>query len=82
MFREKNRKQEMLDLMSKGIVPRNDDLQKHPEKMAESQSYPMGYVAALINDVLPAKTIVDNMVNDAATILQERAGSVRITAKL
>ncbi|CAL1714353.1 unnamed protein product [Somion occarium] len=33
---EKNRKQEMLDLMSKGIVPRNDDLQKHPEKMAEN----------------------------------------------
>lgn len=39
----------------------------------------MGNVAAIIHDVLPAKTIVDNMVSDAVKCIQ--AGSVMVGGK-
>ena len=39
----------------------------------------MGNVAATIHDVLPAKTIVDNMVSDAVKCIQ--AGSAMVGAK-
>mgnify|MGYP001336631169 CR=1 FL=1 len=42
----------------------------------------MGRVAAVINEVLPAKVIVDNMVNEAAEILQRGASLVKVPAKL
>ncbi len=40
----------------------------------------MGSVSAMIKEVLPAKAIVETMVNDAAQILQENAK--RVTHKL
>lgn len=42
----------------------------------------MGSVSALIKEVLPAKTIVDDMVNDAAEIIVERSKIVTVGAKL
>lgn len=39
-------------------------------------------ISQLINDILPAKTIVDNMVNEAAQILQHNASLVKVHAKL
>ena len=42
----------------------------------------MGDVAALIKDILPARTIVDDMVNDSAKILQDSSKSVSVKTKL
>ena len=69
-------------MTSKGIIPAEHDLQQHPEKSLQARAWLIGRVAALINDVLPAKTIVETMVNDAARILQENAAKVSVKAKL
>jgi hypothetical protein len=42
----------------------------------------MGSVSAVINSVLPAQTIVDNMVSEAAQIIQRNAQLVRVGPKL
>ncbi|KZS90771.1 2-nitropropane dioxygenase [Sistotremastrum niveocremeum HHB9708] len=70
---EKNRQKEIVDLTSKGIIPHEAELQKHPEKSMEGRSWLMGTVAASINEVLPAKQIVDEMVRDAAERLSAGA---------
>ncbi|KAH8103929.1 2-nitropropane dioxygenase [Cristinia sonorae] len=79
---ELNRQEETKELISKGIVPRDKDLADHPEKIVDAQPYAMGLVAAVINDVLPAKVIVENMVLDAAKILKAGAGRLNPQAKL
>ncbi|KAJ7435825.1 hypothetical protein FB451DRAFT_1417831 [Mycena latifolia] len=65
-----NRQAEIKELTSKGILPHEAELQKHPEISLETRSWLMGRVSSLINDVLPANVIVDNMVTDAAAMLQ------------
>ncbi|KAF9048290.1 2-nitropropane dioxygenase [Hymenopellis radicata] len=79
---EKNRQAEIKELTSKGIIPVEHDLEKHAEKSLEARPWLMGKVAALVNDVLPAKVIVENMVNEAAQILQQNASLVKVQAKL
>ncbi|KAI0285762.1 2-nitropropane dioxygenase [Russula aff. rugulosa BPL654] len=79
---ERNRQAEINELTAKGIIPNEHEVNKHPERSIQAISFPMGDVAALIKDVLPARTIVDNMVNDAAKILQERSKLVSIKTKL
>ncbi|KAI0072299.1 2-nitropropane dioxygenase [Panus rudis PR-1116 ss-1] len=79
---ETNRKEEKKELLAKGIVPREHDLDKYPDKASASQMFAMGLVAALINDILPAKVIVENMVNDAARIFKEREAQVKVQPKL
>ncbi|GMK54433.1 hypothetical protein CspeluHIS016_0110190 [Cutaneotrichosporon spelunceum] len=56
---------EIKDLTSRGIVPHSHELSKHPERSIEGKMWLMGEVAGSINEVLPAKTIIDNMVNGA-----------------
>lgn len=80
--REFNRQDEMKELVSNGIVPRDKDLEDHPEKLIASQPYAMGLVAAVIDDILPAKVIVENMVTEAARILKANATLVNPRAKL
>jgi len=77
-----NRQQEIKELTSKGIIPHEHELEKHPEKSLEGRSFLIGRVSALIHEVLPAKTIVENMVNDAARIFQSNAAKVKVQAKL
>ncbi|THV02541.1 2-nitropropane dioxygenase [Dendrothele bispora CBS 962.96] len=79
---ETNRQAEIKELTSKGIVPVEWDLQQHPEKSMESRAWLMGRVAALIHDIPPAKDIVENMVNEAATLLQHGNSLVKSKAKL
>jgi len=79
---ERNRQAEIKELTEKGIIPNEHEVNKHPEKSIQAVSFLMGDVAALIKDILPARTIVDNMVNDAAKILQDRSKLVSVTAKL
>ena len=56
-------------------MPHDEELKKHPEKSIEGRAFLIGRVAALIHDVLPAKEIIDNMVDDAAEMLS-RGGAV------
>ncbi|KAK7025145.1 putative nitronate monooxygenase [Favolaschia claudopus] len=76
-----NRTQEIEELTSKGIVPHYHEVEKHPEKAVESPRWPIGSVAALIHEVLPAKVILDNMVQEAAKMLTQ-GGSLVTTSKL
>ncbi|EKM50607.1 uncharacterized protein PHACADRAFT_178346 [Phanerochaete carnosa HHB-10118-sp] len=77
-----NRQQEIKELTSKGILPHDHELEKHPEKSLEGRTFLIGRVSALIDEVLPAKTIVENMVNDAARIIQSNAAKTKVQAKL
>ena len=80
--RETNRQAEIKELTSKGILPIDHDLQKHPEKSLESRAWLMGRVASMIHDVLPAKVIIDNMVDDASQIMLHGASLVNAKPKL
>ena len=42
----------------------------------------MGSVSALINDILPAKVIIDNMVSQAIEIIQHNNSLVKFSSKL
>ncbi|KAI9464711.1 2-nitropropane dioxygenase [Boletus coccyginus] len=77
-----NRQVEIKGLLSKGVIPANQDLEQHPEKSIQARPWLIGRVAALIHDVLPAQQIVDDMVSDAAKILQQNASLVTIKSKL
>ena len=78
-----NRQAEIKELTSKGILPYEHEMEKHPERAGPStRPWLIGRVSALIHEVLPAKTIVDNMVNDAAKILTANANKVKVSAKL
>ena len=81
-FREDNRQAEIKEFISKGIVPVEHELANHPEKSLESKAWLMGNVSAVIDDILPAKKIVEDMVSQAAEILQQNASKVKIRARL
>ncbi|GLB40799.1 putative nitronate monooxygenase [Lyophyllum shimeji] len=78
---EENRQAEIKELTSKGIIPHTRELEKHPEKSIEGWPWIMGRVAALIDEVLPAKVIVDRMVTEAAEVLWHGASLVKTSAK-
>lgn len=75
--RENNRQAEIKELTSKGKLPHWEELKTHPEKSVEGRYFLMGKVAALIHDILPAKEIIDNMVNDAADMLTKGGSLVK-----
>jgi NAD(P)H-dependent flavin oxidoreductase YrpB (nitropropane dioxygenase family) len=79
---EQNRQAEIRELTAKGIIPNQHEVERYPEKSVKAVTFMMGNVAALVNDVLPAQSIVDNMVNDAAEILQDKSRSVGTRTKL
>jgi len=76
--REENRQAEIRELTSKGLIPHDHEMQKHPEKFMEGRAWLIGRVSALIHDILPAKVIIDNMVEDASKMLLE--GSSLVTS--
>jgi NAD(P)H-dependent flavin oxidoreductase YrpB (nitropropane dioxygenase family) len=80
-----NRLDEIKQLTAKGLLPHEHELEKRANEMSVQERmrpWLIGRVSAVINDVLPAQEIVDNMVNDAAKILQERSASINVRAKL
>jgi hypothetical protein len=58
---ENNRQEEMQKMLAAGKLPVGMDSNERP--------YLMGQTSAMINDVLPAKTIVDNMISEAVEII-------------
>lgn len=82
MYRNNNRQAEIKELTSKGIIPHEHEMEKHPEKSLNARTFLIGRVSALIDEVLPAQQIVDNMINEAAKVLTENAAKVSVKAKL
>ncbi|KIM90342.1 hypothetical protein PILCRDRAFT_812078 [Piloderma croceum F 1598] len=74
---ETNRQAEIKELISQGIVPHDKELEKHPEKSPEGRAWLMGRVSALIHDIQLAQEIVDNMVSQAAMLLQQGGSMVQ-----
>lgn len=70
MHRENNRQAEIKELTSKGIIPFEHEVSKKPELFMKGRTFLSGRVAAVINDILPAKVIVDSMVEEAVQQLQ------------
>lgn len=71
---------EMKGYLSQGKLPVEKDMEQHPEKASSTFIRPwlLGKVSGLIDEVLPAKTIIDNMVSGAVEQLQN--GNKYITA--
>ena len=65
-------------MTSQGIIPHEHELEKHPEVSVKGRSWLIGSVASQIHEVLPAKAIVENMVNEAA----QQLGRLNPKAKL
>ena len=87
-----NRKQEMEQLLAKGIVPVVSDMKaftsekKIVSNAAKNSKNPMDYylgfslsgqIAANIDQILPAKQIVEEMVRDACKIFKYQASRVQ-----
>ncbi|KAL6229049.1 hypothetical protein BDW75DRAFT_235486 [Aspergillus navahoensis] len=76
---EEQRREEKLQLQSQGIIPVNHDLETKPgdEEVSEN-AHPvlMGKVAPMVTEKLPAKRIVEEMVEAAAQLL--RQGTCRL----
>ncbi|PCH38283.1 2-nitropropane dioxygenase [Wolfiporia cocos MD-104 SS10] len=76
------RQAEIDELTSQGKIPHDEEIAKHPEKSLEGQYWMMGQVAGTINDIKPAKEIVDELVATAAASLQIANSYVLPKAKL
>ena len=76
-----NRAAEIKELVSKGVIPHQRELENDPNKSISTIPWLMGRVSALIDEILPAKVIVDNMVNEAAEILERNASLVKVSPK-
>jgi len=70
---EDNRQAEIKELLSQGILPIDKEMEKFPEKAMSARPWLLGKVSGLINEVLPAKKIIDDMVSEAAQRLQASA---------
>ncbi|KAG8894189.1 hypothetical protein FRC01_013120 [Tulasnella sp. 417] len=66
---EERRQEEMKNLLAKGIIPAEKDIEENPERLAESRRWLLGKVAGLIHEILPAQKIVETMVDDAVEAL-------------
>ncbi|KAL1407881.1 hypothetical protein Q8F55_007317 [Vanrija albida] len=79
---EEKRQSEIADLTAKGIVPHDHELESKPQRSVEGMKWLMGDVAALVNDVQPAKQIIEEMVNSAKVQLTKGYGDITTKAKL
>jgi len=83
---EENRKDEIKELTSKGVIPVEHDIEElekqdnlDDETMDSARPWLMGKVAAVVNEKKPAKVIVDEMVAEAVVMLKK---SEQFLAKL
>lgn len=73
---EENRHDEIKQLTSKGIIPVEHDMENLPDDVDDdtldnARPFLMGKVAAVVNEKKSAKAIVDELVGDAAVLLQK-----------
>ncbi|KAI9569049.1 2-nitropropane dioxygenase [Boletus coccyginus] len=67
---ESQRQRKIETLVSQGKIPHDVELEKHPDKSLEGRTWLMGRVAGSINEIKPAKLIVDEMLSQAAASLR------------
>ncbi|KAG1749048.1 2-nitropropane dioxygenase [Suillus paluster] len=79
---ETRRQGEIAELVAQGKIPHDVELQTHPEKSLEGRMWLMGKVAGSINDIKPAKEIVDELVATAAASLKTASALMTSKAKL
>jgi hypothetical protein len=81
--RNNNRQEEIKALTARGVLPVYHDFEQRPAGeigVREAQPWLIGSVAARISEVLPARTIVEDMVCEAAGVLE--GGGAMVRAKL
>ncbi|KAF7115646.1 hypothetical protein CNMCM5793_002886 [Aspergillus hiratsukae] len=81
---EENRREELKELTSKGIIPVEHDFENlgddvDDETLDNARPFLMGKVSAVVSEKKPAKAIVDEIVSDAAALM--RTGN-KMLAKL
>ena len=85
---EENRQDEIKKLTSQGTIPVEHDFENlgddvDDETLDNARPFLMGKASAVTNDKLPAKAIIDDMVENAVALMKEGAASiVHIQAKL
>lgn len=87
---EEKRSDKIKELTSQGIVPVEWDLEQEAANEEEEEAkingvlahYFAGKVAAVVNKIEPAKTIVDEIVTDAAIALRNGNGLLVSSSKL
>ncbi|KAF8588533.1 NPD-domain-containing protein [Ramaria rubella] len=79
---EDNRQTEITELVKDGKIPHEVELERHPEKSLEGRMWLMGKVAGSINDIKPAKAIVDELVTTAAQSLRRANNLIETKARL
>jgi NAD(P)H-dependent flavin oxidoreductase YrpB (nitropropane dioxygenase family) len=79
---ETQRQGEIAELVGQGYIPHDVELENHPERSLEGRMWLMGRVAGSINDVKPAKEIVDELVATAAVSLKTASALMTGKAKL
>jgi len=73
---EFKRTQEKDELLAKGLIPYEVDMEARPEMSISALAWLMGRVAGSIKEIKPAKDIVDEMVTTAAKTLQVSNGFI------
>ena len=78
---EENRQADIKDYTSKGVIPVEADLERmgddiDDETMDNARPFLMGKVAAVVNDKLTAKEIIDDMVSGAVKWIQAMNSSI------
>lgn len=84
---EENRQNEIKELTGKGVIPVEHDIESmgddvDDDTMDNARPFLMGKVAAVVNKSEPAKKIIDDMVSEAAKIIQQNSALIVGKAKL
>ncbi|KAJ6547178.1 2-nitropropane dioxygenase [Mycena capillaripes] len=79
---ETTRRAEVDALVAKGQIPHDEELKKNPKRFIEGMAFLMGKVAANINEIKPAKDIVDELVTTAEKSLNAATNLTVAKAKL
>lgn len=79
---EDNRKAEMQQLVKQGKIPHEVELERYPQKSADGRMWLMGKVAGSINDIKPARAIVDELVDTAAASLTRATSLISAKSRL
>ncbi|KAF9511823.1 hypothetical protein BS47DRAFT_1346241 [Hydnum rufescens UP504] len=79
---ETNRQEEIKRLTLTGKIPHAVSLDQDPRTIASTYPLLMGAVAAVIDDILPAKVIIEQMVQEAVERLEASSLMVNLSSKL
>jgi len=82
---EEKRKQEMVDLTSKGIIPIGFDMKRATDagekwSVVETSAHSFGQACGAITEIKPAAAIIEEMMKEAEEVL--RVGGSRVAARL